>query len=1728
MPNTSINFSTASGNVVAANQTLNGTGTPGATVSIWNGNVQVANTTVGANGTWSAPVTLNVGLNTLTANTLSTLANFKANVGIYPNGNLVQDAQGNLIGTSSKGGLSNNGSVFELTSTNPQTLITVLSFSGSNGSIPYNGLIQDAQGNLFGTTEMGGPNGNNGGTVFELSGSDHKILTTLYNFNTGNTTWPLSNLVIDAAGNLFGATLTGGTFNKGTIFELSAKNYQTYTTVFNFNGTNGYQPSYLLMDPSGTIYGVTTDGGSNNLGTLFALTPGTSPTLTTLYNFSSRSGNYPTSLIEDSRGNLFGMTISGGINGTGTIFELSGDSHQNYTILYNFPATNLENSSSNLVIDAGGNLYGEIANISGGTIFKLSGTNYQTFTTLANFTGSNGGSPNQMVIIGDTLYGVTSNGGSNQGGTLFQINTAPSALNLTYFSPQNITITPLTPSVTEGSVASFKVTANGIPPGTAINYTISCTAKGLISANQASGILSLGGDSSAIVQVPVGFDGVVQPTPQSLSISLLGVSATETIKALPANVSNSINLSKSSYLHGETIAIKIASNFLTGSANVRISGISANYFLPGTGVLQADGSLLCQAYLINGVASLNLSTQVSVLNAQYGTLGLNASKTQMNFQVSLTTSSGYALASQTVVFNEPSINSLVANQNPVIEGDNVTFTLNTSNILSGTKLSYALMGLDSSLINNSPSIGSIQLSNTAQTIITIPTVVPFKDLGNTNFSLQIGNLVAKETLTQPVFPTVTWPVAAGGSWNTATNWPSGILPSLTTSVSILNSTAVEVAGSASAFTLTVSGTKLTVQSSAMLNCTYLYSANADLFISGSVNIWNSIEGYRVLNLSGGTITATTIKGSYGSIQGYGIVNANFIGANGFYANAQGSTSTNPVLQINGALSLLSPSMSSTVSSGATLELNNTNNSKFNIPVQMLGANATLKLDNPSLYAGSISSFVLGDQLDLAGITASGVSYSAGVLSVVTTSGQTLNFNLTGSVGQNSPVISSDGTGGTLVTFSNQVSPTVSITTSSTSVVEGQKAVFNVSTTNLASGSVLPYTLSGVLVSDIASGQLNGSVAVDAKGQATLTIQTLTHLSNLGNKTMGVTINAGGTNSSVTAKVSTSLLDQTTLKGIGFTLAAKSQIVTEGNSAVFTITSNSIPNGTVVQFSVSGNAGAGDYTLTSNSTVFSNGQATITIPTSVHTYNQGNKTLTVNIDSESASVTLIDNSPSPPIYSITPAATSVNEGQIATFNINTVNVAYGTSVNYTLSGVTADNIANGQLSGSVMIASPGIAFISIPTLQSSTYQGNKTLTVTVNGASASETLIDLAPKPTYTFSANTSSVNFGSPAIFQLSTTNVANATQVFYTLAGVSADSDLGLANLTGSVNVDPSGKATITIPTLAHSSFQGNKTLTLTVNGQSVSENLIDTKPAITVSANSDSVVEGNTASFTVSSVNIPVGTVQTYSITGTVASTDLSSGKMTGSTTIGAGGVATINIPTLSHPSFQGNKTLTLTVGNSSATENLIDNAPVVPDQYDGTYLSINKLMMGDTTYSNLVVTVGSVVSIGYGLPSSGFDTYNASTQTLTAPVIKFGNTIYTNVVMQLTSSNIIAQNNGLVKPPAIPPSNISLLSATPLNYSAASANADVTFTFSQFICPSQGNITITDPNGNQNLLDITSSPYVQISGNTLTVLHSNFYQLKGAYQFNIPAGIIQGVTGGNFAGVNDYSVTLTGLAT
>src|SRR5215813_13473882 len=161
--------------------------------------------------------------------TLTTLANFNGSNGSFPQfGSLLPDANGDLFGTTEEGGSANDGTVFELVKNGSSyTLTTLVNFNGSNGSLPRAGLVADANGDLFGTTEEGGSA--NDGTVFELvkNGSSY-TLTTLVNFNGSNASSPLAGLIADANGDLFGTTQGGGSANDGTVFEL-VKNGSSYT-----------------------------------------------------------------------------------------------------------------------------------------------------------------------------------------------------------------------------------------------------------------------------------------------------------------------------------------------------------------------------------------------------------------------------------------------------------------------------------------------------------------------------------------------------------------------------------------------------------------------------------------------------------------------------------------------------------------------------------------------------------------------------------------------------------------------------------------------------------------------------------------------------------------------------------------------------------------------------------------------------------------------------------------------------------------------------------------------------------------------------------------------------------------------------------------------------------------------------------------------------------------------------------------------------------------------------------------------------------------------------------------------------------------------------------------------------------------------------------------------------------------------------------------------------------
>ena len=181
--------------------------------------------------------------------TLTTLVSFDGTNGSDPwDGKLIFDSNGNLFGTADGGGANGAGTVFEIAKTADgyASAPTVLvNFSSSIGSYPLGTLVADANGNLFGTTSLYGAGGS--GTVFEIAKTATGYAsspTTLVNFNYSNGAQP-NGLIADANGNLFGTT-GSGTTGYGTVFEIAktATGYaSTPTTLVNFNGNNGAQPA---------------------------------------------------------------------------------------------------------------------------------------------------------------------------------------------------------------------------------------------------------------------------------------------------------------------------------------------------------------------------------------------------------------------------------------------------------------------------------------------------------------------------------------------------------------------------------------------------------------------------------------------------------------------------------------------------------------------------------------------------------------------------------------------------------------------------------------------------------------------------------------------------------------------------------------------------------------------------------------------------------------------------------------------------------------------------------------------------------------------------------------------------------------------------------------------------------------------------------------------------------------------------------------------------------------------------------------------------------------------------------------------------------------------------------------------------------------------------------------------------------------------------------------------
>lgn len=435
----------------------------------------------------------------LSAQTFDVMTSFDGPNGGNPYGALLQGTDGNFYGTTFFGGIGKYGTVFNITPAGQ--LSTLSSFCNqpqcADGGEPEAGLVQATNGLFYGTATMGGQTGD--GTIFRMTSAGR--LKPIYSFAADN--FPSTAALVQApGGDLYGLTASqtfkitpngtlttlhtfsfalnfssglmqgpdgnfyinassGGANGFGAIYKMTPSGQ--VSTLYSFcqtnciDGSGIYPDSPVVAGIDGNLYGTTTEGGTNDSGTVFKIT--LSGKLTTLYNFCSQTncadGSYPQGLVLGSDGNFYGVTYYGGNNssgfltGTGTLYKITPDGQ--LTTLYSFCSQTICLDGSNpfaaLMQSTNGNFYGTTVyggnnalacppgTFSGpcGTVFSFS-TGLGPFVKLSQdsgkvghtggilgqgFTGTTGvflnGTPASFTVVSDTFIEATVPAGASTG-----------------------------------------------------------------------------------------------------------------------------------------------------------------------------------------------------------------------------------------------------------------------------------------------------------------------------------------------------------------------------------------------------------------------------------------------------------------------------------------------------------------------------------------------------------------------------------------------------------------------------------------------------------------------------------------------------------------------------------------------------------------------------------------------------------------------------------------------------------------------------------------------------------------------------------------------------------------------------------------------------------------------------------------------------------------------------------------------------------------------------------------------------------------------------------------------------------------------------------------------------------------------------------------------------------------------------------------------------------------
>jgi uncharacterized repeat protein (TIGR03803 family) len=350
-----------------------------------------------------------------------------------------------------------------------QTESVLDTFSTSYGSVPFAGLMQASDGNFYGTTSAGGTLA--AGTFFKITPAG--ALTVLHNFNPGTEGYLPGSAVIEGTdGNFYGTLYNGGVNNAGSVFQMTPAG--AINILHSFSGPDGNSPyGGLVQGSNGTFYGTTAGGGSSYFGTIFSIT--FSGTFNSMYQFSGTDAAAPEAgLLEVTPGTFYGTTSGGGTDADGFVYSIT--SGGTFNVIHSFNGTDGAGAYGLLVEGSDGDFYGTTGygGADGdGNVFKM--TSAGTVTSLYSFTGGNDGfTPYAYLVLGSdgNFYGTTTQGGVDQNGTLFRTTAAGALTTLYAFAGGNDGTSPWAP-MAQGSNGNFYgITGAGGSNGDGVLYEL--------------------------------------------------------------------------------------------------------------------------------------------------------------------------------------------------------------------------------------------------------------------------------------------------------------------------------------------------------------------------------------------------------------------------------------------------------------------------------------------------------------------------------------------------------------------------------------------------------------------------------------------------------------------------------------------------------------------------------------------------------------------------------------------------------------------------------------------------------------------------------------------------------------------------------------------------------------------------------------------------------------------------------------------------------------------------------------------------------------------------------------------------------------------------------------------------------------------------------------------------------------------------------------------------------